>query len=98
MSYGSDKAGIWRSGDYGDTWTNITPANFPSSFSRMVVGGAPSNDNIVYLIGDLGSSAHALCGNILMMLMVVHGLIGQPMFQHYGGYVQAILTHRVVMI
>ena len=55
LSYGSDKAGIWRSGDYGDTWTNITPSNFPSSYSRMVVGGAPSNDNIVYLIGDLGS-------------------------------------------
>ena len=59
MSYGNDKAGIWRSGDYGDTWTNITPNNFPSYFDRMVVGGAPSNDNIVYLIADLGSG-HAL--------------------------------------
>ena len=60
MSSGSDSAGIWRSGDYGDTWTNITPNNFPSSYSRIVVGGAPSNDNIVYLIGDLGSGTHTL--------------------------------------
>jgi hypothetical protein len=60
MSYGNDKAGVWRSGDYGDTWTNITPSNFPSSYSRMVVGGAPSNDNIVYLIGDIGSGSHTL--------------------------------------
>jgi len=60
MSYGSDKAGIWRSGDYGDTWVNITPSNFPSSYSRIVVAGAPSNDNIVYLIGDIGSDSHTL--------------------------------------
>ena len=30
-------------------------ATFHHPIGRMVVGGAPSNDNIIYLIGDLGS-------------------------------------------
>lgn len=41
--------GIWRSTD-GITWTSITPASFPTQYSRMVVGVAASNENIVYVL------------------------------------------------
>ncbi|MBH11133.1 MAG: hypothetical protein CMG74_12445 [Candidatus Marinimicrobia bacterium] len=52
--------GLWRSADHGDTWTDITPSAFPSSHNRLVIGIAPSNENIVYVIGDLGSDLHTL--------------------------------------
>lgn len=44
-------AGIWRSTD-GITWTNITPNGFPSDFSRVVAAIAPSNENVVYFVGE----------------------------------------------
>jgi photosystem II stability/assembly factor-like uncharacterized protein len=42
-------SGIWRSPD-GTTWTNITPAGFPSVYGRIVIGIAPSNENVVYFL------------------------------------------------
>lgn len=47
-SEGNNK-GIWRSVD-GVNFTNITPANFPSSYKRIVMGINPSNENEVYFL------------------------------------------------
>jgi photosystem II stability/assembly factor-like uncharacterized protein len=49
-SDGSGK-GIWRSSD-GVNWTNILPSNFPSTYNRIVSGIAPSNENVVYFLGN----------------------------------------------
>lgn len=42
---------IWRSPD-GTTWTNITPAGFPTSTGRIVIGASQSNPNTVYVFID----------------------------------------------
>ena len=39
--------GLYRSLD-GVNWTNITPANFPANFNRVVLDIAQSDENIVY--------------------------------------------------
>lgn len=49
-SQGPDK-GIWRSED-GVTFTNITPAGFPTKYNRIVIGNAPSDENQVYFLGS----------------------------------------------
>ncbi|MCP4724433.1 MAG: T9SS type A sorting domain-containing protein [bacterium] len=54
--YGSSDAenpGIFRSetGDL-DSWVNIIPENFPTVYRRIVMDIAPSNDNIVYFLGN----------------------------------------------
>jgi len=41
--------GLWRSPD-GVNWTNIIPPEFPAGFSRVVIGIAPSNPNVVYFL------------------------------------------------
>ncbi|MCP4625165.1 MAG: T9SS type A sorting domain-containing protein [bacterium] len=54
--------GIFRSTD-GVTWTDITSGGFPSTYSRIVIGIAPSNENIVYFLAHLsgsGASNHAI--------------------------------------
>jgi hypothetical protein len=56
--------GIWRSttGDLG-SWTKITPAGWPSTYRRVVLAIAPSNENIVYFLADTpgsGISDHSL--------------------------------------
>lgn len=43
--------GIWRSED-GISFTNITPPNFPSSYNRIVIGYAPSDENQVYFLAN----------------------------------------------
>lgn len=49
-SSGSTMSGIWRSTN-GTTWTNITPSTgFASSYGRMVIGIAPSNENVMYVL------------------------------------------------
>lgn len=50
-SEGSQK-GIWRSADKGVTWTSILPSNFPTSYKRMVMGYAPSDENQVYFLAN----------------------------------------------
>ena len=44
--------GIWRSptGNKGD-WANITPSSWPSTYTRIVLAMAPSNENVVYFYG-----------------------------------------------
>ena len=46
---------IMRSED-GETWTNITPTNFPASFNRMVVDISESNDSIAYFVANTNDS------------------------------------------
>lgn len=55
-SDGSQK-GIWRSTN-GTTWTNITPANFPAIYDRVVIGINPSNENEVYFLGATPGAGH----------------------------------------
>jgi hypothetical protein len=42
---------ILRSTD-GETWRDITPVNFPDSYSRLVLDISESNDSIAYIIGN----------------------------------------------
>jgi hypothetical protein len=49
-SDGGDK-GIWRSPD-GINYTKITPPNFASTYDRIVSGYTPTNENIVYFLGN----------------------------------------------
>lgn len=49
LSSEGSNAGIWRSTD-GNNWTNITPANWPAEYERIVMDIAPSNENIVYFL------------------------------------------------
>lgn len=54
--------GIWRSED-GITWTKITPTGFPTSFARIEIGIAPSDETQVYFIAQApgtGTTGHAL--------------------------------------
>jgi hypothetical protein len=48
---GQISRGIFRSTD-GVRWTQIQPPNFPTTFNRIIIGVAPSNDNIVYFLAE----------------------------------------------
>ncbi len=43
--------GIFRSPD-GINWTRITPSSWPDTYRRIVIGISPSNENIVYFLGN----------------------------------------------
>ncbi|MFC1493471.1 T9SS type A sorting domain-containing protein [candidate division KSB1 bacterium] len=51
--YNVVNSGVFRSetGDLG-SWVNIIPESFPTEYRRMVIGVAPSNNNIVYILGQ----------------------------------------------
>ncbi len=52
--------GIYRSTD-GITWTNITPATWPATYRRFVLTIAPSNEHVVYFLGETpGSGFHTV--------------------------------------
>lgn len=62
LSSGGSSAGIWRSPD-GISWTSITPSGWPSVYNRVVIGIAPSNENIVYFLAETpgtGKNDHQL--------------------------------------
>ncbi|MCX7875430.1 MAG: T9SS type A sorting domain-containing protein [Melioribacteraceae bacterium] len=42
--------GIYKSTDYGDTWINITPSNFPATHARSVIAFVPSNPDWFYIL------------------------------------------------
>jgi len=53
-----DKHGFYRSDDNGETWEDITPADFPKTFGRTVIDIAASNENVVYFLTHVeGSNA-----------------------------------------
>lgn len=51
LSSDGTSKGIFRSTD-GLTFTNITPAGFPSSYNRIRIGISPANENQVYFLGN----------------------------------------------
>ncbi|MCA9742611.1 MAG: T9SS type A sorting domain-containing protein [Deferribacteres bacterium] len=56
--FGSTNAstqGIFRS-ENGINWTEITPTDWPEQFSRVAIGIAPSNENIVYFLAETPGS------------------------------------------
>ncbi|NOX38754.1 MAG: T9SS type A sorting domain-containing protein [Calditrichaeota bacterium] len=62
LSSDGDKKGVWRSTD-GINWVNITPSGWPATYNRVVIGIAPSNENVVYFLGDTpgsGKNGHSL--------------------------------------
>jgi len=52
---GGTDAGIHRSAD-GLTWTDITPADMPLTWNRVVIGISPMNENHVYFLGNTPGS------------------------------------------
>lgn len=61
-SDGSTNKGIFRSPD-GITWTGITPALWPTTYGRVVIGMAPSNQNVIYFLAETaggGLNNHSL--------------------------------------
>ncbi len=59
-NYDSPDQGIYRSTD-GVNWTNITPVGWPASYNRVVIAISPSNENVVYFLGDTpGSGFHTV--------------------------------------
>ncbi len=57
LSSDGPQKGIWRSTN-GTTWTNITPANFPPAYDRIVIGINPNNENEVYFLGATPGYGH----------------------------------------
>ncbi len=43
--------GVWRSVD-GVTWADITPGDMLSNVGRIVLGSAPSNENVLYVLAE----------------------------------------------
>lgn len=54
LAIGATGAGIWRSVD-GLAWTSITPGSAPPDYNRIVAAVAPSNESIVYFVGEAPS-------------------------------------------
>ncbi|MEZ4701625.1 MAG: T9SS type A sorting domain-containing protein [Rhodothermales bacterium] len=52
----TEDPGVYRSTDNGTTWSNITPAGFPTEHERSVVAIPPSNPGIAYLLTFTGTS------------------------------------------
>ncbi|MCT4665675.1 MAG: T9SS type A sorting domain-containing protein [Flavobacteriales bacterium] len=48
----SNKRGIWRSNDHGNTWENILPDSFPGVYERIVMDYNPQNENQVYFFAQ----------------------------------------------
>jgi len=65
-SGGNQNKGIWRKGPGAtDVWVDVTPANFPTSYRRIVLANAPSSASpeIVYLLAQTsgsGTNDHSL--------------------------------------
>ncbi|TDI92930.1 MAG: T9SS type A sorting domain-containing protein [Caldithrix sp.] len=55
LSGNAGPKGLYRSTD-GTTWNEITAAGWPSTYRRIVIGIAPSNENIVYFVGETPGS------------------------------------------
>jgi hypothetical protein len=51
MSSGSSQWGVWRSVN-GVNWADITPSDMLSNVNRIVLGIAPSNENVVYILAQ----------------------------------------------
>ncbi|KAF0140537.1 MAG: hypothetical protein FD122_2337 [Stygiobacter sp.] len=52
---GSNMAGIYKSTDSGENWTNITSGSFPSNYARLVLE-ISDDSNILYVFGNTPSA------------------------------------------
>jgi photosystem II stability/assembly factor-like uncharacterized protein len=64
VAFGADSSsawkGIYRSAD-GIHWTNILPGGWPSKYNRVVLDIAPSNEDVLYFLGETpGSGVHVV--------------------------------------
>lgn len=57
LSSEGPQKGLWRSTN-GTAWTDITPANFPATYNRVVIGINPNNENEVYFLGETPGKGH----------------------------------------
>jgi len=55
-SHPNHNPGVFISNDDGQTWTEITPSTFPSTYRRSVLAFAPSNPNILYVLTLKGAN------------------------------------------
>ena len=56
----SSSRGVYRSVD-GTNWTNILPVGWPNKYNRIVMGIAPSEENVLYFLGEMpGSGLHTV--------------------------------------
>ncbi len=59
LSGGGSHAGIWRSKDNGNTWSNISPVNFPASTERVVMCVSPKDENQLFFVANTPGSGKA---------------------------------------
>ncbi len=55
LSSSGSHEGIWRSTD-GISWTDITPAGWPSAVNRIAIAVAPSDENKVFFVAETPGS------------------------------------------
>ena len=51
-----DNSGIWRTMNDGGSWMNVTPTGFPSTYNRVVIAVAPSDEGRVYILANTPGS------------------------------------------
>lgn len=56
----TSQPGVYLSVDDGLTWEDITPAAFPASHNRSVIGVSPSNPDVFFVFTDTGGGANGL--------------------------------------
>lgn len=54
LSSDGSQRGIFRAS--GQTWSNITPTEWPKIYNRIRIGIVPSNQNVVYFLGETPGS------------------------------------------
>ncbi len=59
----SQTKGIFRSLD-GNDWTNVTPAEWPATYGRIVLDIAPSNENIAYFLVSTNAAGAVASANL----------------------------------
>jgi hypothetical protein len=58
ISSGNTDEGLWKSTDDGATWTSITPAGFPGTYTRIVIAVGNSDPNRLYILANTPGSGN----------------------------------------
>lgn len=101
---GANAFGIFKSTNLGDQWQNITPPGFATDPYRVVVGPAPSNPNVLYVLVQASqegsnSSHHQLFRttngganwtDLSNSIPNEQGVDGNSSFSTQGGYDQLV--------
>lgn len=64
LSSESTHRGLWRSPD-GETWTSITPSGFGSTYGRIAIGIAPSDEKQIYFMAATTTNSGFVSTNFL---------------------------------